>query len=139
MFFATMDPGTLEVADPRGEVLPRLQFAQALVRERGAGERVVSLSLNTDALRSRAPFKPRPPLPVSQVAAKHGVDPRQLAAAFSRGTCEALLRFTSGLASQEDLVLLDELGLRKGKEATRLALACLELCRDSGILPQHKE
>jgi hypothetical protein len=34
MFFATMDPDTLEVADPRGEVLPRLGFAQALMRER---------------------------------------------------------------------------------------------------------
>jgi len=138
MFFATMDPDTLEVADSRGEVLPRLGFAQALVRERGARERVVSLTLNPDVLRSKALFKPGAPLPVSQVAARHGVDPRQLAAAFSRGTCEALLRFTSGLASQEDLVLLDELGLRKGKEATRLALACLELCRDSGILPAQR-
>ena len=39
MFFATMDPDTLEVADPRGEVLPRLGFAQALMRERGSASK----------------------------------------------------------------------------------------------------
>ncbi len=133
LYFATTDLDTLRVIDPRGEVLPRLGFAQALVRERGARERVISLSLNTEVLRSKALFKPGAPLSLTAVAARYGVSPYELAVAFSREACEALLRFLSGAATQEDLAFLDELNLRRGREATKLSEACLELCREAGI------
>ena len=126
LYFQTTDPDTLRLVDPGGEVLPRLSFAQALVRVRGS--QPFAASLRFDPGLARGEHKRRPPIPVTAVAARRRVDPRALAAAFSRSTCEALERFERGAASQEDLRLLDEQGLRRGRALTALGEACLELC-----------
>jgi hypothetical protein len=133
LYFATSDPSTLKVKDPDGEILPRLAFAQALAYVRGYTPFTTSLFFEPEVARSKDTFKHKPPIPVTAVAAKHGVDPRALAAAFSRGTCEALRRFLAGAASREDTALLDGLRLRRERELTKLGEACLELCRETGV------
>jgi hypothetical protein len=100
---------------------------------RGYTPFTTSLFFDSEIARSKDTFKHKPPIPVTAVAAKHGVDPRALAAAFSRGTCEALHRFLAGAASREDVALLDGLRLRRERELTKLGEACLELCRETGV------
>jgi hypothetical protein len=132
LYFATSDLDTLKVIDPDGRILPQLAFAQAYVRVRGYTPFTTSLFFDPEVARSKDVLKRKPPIPVTAVAAKHGVDPRALAAAFSRGACEALRRFLAGAASREDAALLDGLRLRREGELTKLGEACLELCMEAG-------
>jgi hypothetical protein len=133
LYFQTTDPDTLRIVDPKGEVLPRLTFAQALVRVRGYSPFSASLVFDPEIAWLKSALKRKPPIPVTAVAAKHGVDPRALAAAFSRGACEALRRFLAGAASKEDAALLDGLRLRREGELTKLGEACLQLCEEAGL------
>jgi hypothetical protein len=136
LFFATTDPATLDLVDRGGKTLPRLKPGQALLRVRGWGERVVHIAAPRELVEARRWFKPPPEVPVSTVAARHGVDPYRLAAAFSRRVCEALVRFTQGTASPEDLELLRSHGLRGERrgELTRLGQACLDLCAEAEVV-----
>ena len=133
LYFATTDTDNLRVIDPKGEVLPRLAFAQAYVRVRGLSPFSASLLFDMEVAWSKGTFKRKPPIPVTAVAAKHSVDPRALAAAFSREACEALRRFLAGVASREDVALLDELRLRREGELTKLGEACLQLCEEAEL------
>jgi len=136
LYFATTDPATLRIIDPRGEVLPRLKIGQALLRVRGWGEGLATITVPRELVEARHYFKPPPEIPLSTVAARHSVDPYELAAVFSRRACEALLRFTSSTAAEEDLKLLSQLGLRSGGRLTELGEACLELCHNSRVLAE---
>jgi hypothetical protein len=102
--FATSDPDTLRVVDPEGRVLPKLAFAQALVRVRGYTPFTASLLFDREIARSKRVFAARPPLPVSYVAMKHGVDPRRLAQHYAelRQHARAVVKFVRGEASREE-------------------------------------
>jgi AraC-like DNA-binding protein len=135
LYFQTTDPATLKLIDPDGEILPKLKRGQALVRVRGWGRRVAPVTVPDELIEAKRSFRPPPEVPVSTVASRFGVDPYRLAAAFSRRTCEALYRFVQGAATEEDLRLLRELGLRGTRlgELTKIGEACLELCREAGV------
>jgi hypothetical protein len=135
LYFATTDPATLNLIDRNGRILPWLKPGQALLRVRGWGERVARTTVPGELVEAKRSFRAPPEVPVSTVASRFGVDPYRLAAAFSRRTCEALYRFVQGAASEEDLNLLRELGLRGTRvgELTKLSEACLELCREAGV------
>lgn len=135
LYFATTDPVTLKLIDRDGGTLTRLKPGQALLLVRGWGKRVVSVTVPRELIEAKRSFKPPPEVPVSTVAARHGVDPYKLAAVFSRNACEALYRFVEGRASEEDLKLLSELNLRgaRARELTKLGEACFELCREANV------
>jgi AraC-like DNA-binding protein len=135
LYFQTTDPATLKHIDPDGEILPKLKRGQALARVRGWGLRVAPVTVPGELIEAKRNFRPPPEVPVSTVASRFGVDPYRLAAAFSRATCEALYRFVQGAATEEDLRLLRELGLRGTRlgELTKHGEACLELCREAGV------
>jgi hypothetical protein len=135
LYFATTDPATLKLIDRDGGTLPRLKPGQALLLVRGWGRRVVSITVPRELIEAKRSFKPPPEVPVSTVAARHGVDPYRLAAVFSRNACEALYRFVEGSASEEELKLLSELNLRgaRARELTKLGEACFELCREANV------
>jgi hypothetical protein len=104
LYFATSDPDTLKVVDPERRVLPRLAFAQAYVHVRGRTPFTASLLFDPEIARSKRVFAARPPLPVSEVAMKHGVDPRRLAQHYAelRQHARAVVRFVRGEASREE-------------------------------------
>ena len=104
LYFATSDPDTLKVVDPEKRVLPRLAFAQAYVHVRGRTPFTASLLFDPEIARSKRVFAARPPLPVSEVAMKHGVDPRRLAQHYAelRGQARAVVKFAQGEASREE-------------------------------------
>jgi hypothetical protein len=134
LYFATTDPATLDLIDRSGRVLPKLKPGQALMRVRGWGDRVARVEVAGELIEAKRNFRAPPEVPLSTVAARHGVDPYRLAAAFSRATCEALYRFARGAATEEDLRLLRELDLRTARgELTKYGEACLELCREAGV------
>jgi len=135
LYFATTDPATLKLIDRDGGTLTRLKPGQALLLVRGWGRRVVSITVPRELMEAKRSFKPPPEVPVSTVAARHGVDSYKLAAVFSRNACEALYRFVEGRASEEELKLLSELDLRgaRARELTKLGEACLELCREANV------
>jgi hypothetical protein len=135
LYFQTTDPATLKLIDPDGRILPQLKPGQALMRVRGWGLRVAPVTVPDELIEAKRSFRPPPEVPVSTVASRFGVDPYRLAAAFSRRTCEALYRFAQGAATEEDLNLLRELGLRGTRlgELTKIGEACLELCREAGV------
>jgi hypothetical protein len=104
LYFATSDPDTLKVVDPERRVLPKLAFAQAYVHVRGRTPFTASLLFDPEIARSKRVFAARPPLPVSDVAMKHGVDPRRLAQHYSelRQHARAVVKFVRGEASREE-------------------------------------
>jgi hypothetical protein len=104
LYFATSDPDTLKVVDPERRVLPKLAFAQAYVHVRGRTPFTASLLFDPEIARSKKVFAARPPLPVSDVAMKHGVDPRRLAQHYSelRQHARAVVKFVRGEASREE-------------------------------------
>jgi hypothetical protein len=111
LYFATTDSDTLKAVDPKGEVLPKLTFAQALVRIRGFTPFTTSLLFDREAARSKAVFKARSPLPVSEVAAKYGVDSRRLAALYAelRDQAQTVAKFVRGEAGEEEAELVRSL------------------------------
>jgi hypothetical protein len=113
LYFATTDPDTLKAVDPKGEVLPKLAFAQALVRIRGFTPFTTSLLFDREVARSKAVFKARSPLPVSDVAAKYGVDSHRLAALYAelRDHAQTVAKFVRGEADEEGAALLKGRGV----------------------------
>ena len=129
LYFATTDYETLRRVDPGGTFLPVLRPFQAVLRARGAQPRVVTLQVPMEVLRARASFKPRPPLPVSIIAAKYGVEPARLAKLYVEWMDRARLvvGFKKGLPlSRSELELMRQLSSR---EASALA----ELYKAAGI------
>jgi hypothetical protein len=135
LYFQTTNPDTLRRIDPDGKILPKLKPGQALLRVRGWGDRIAPVAAPGELVEAKRSFRSPPEIPLSTVAARHGVDPYRLAAAFSREACEALYRFARGTATAEDLNLLYELDLRGERrgELTKLGEACLELCTESEV------